>query len=207
VKILPLSEMADEKSKKGKLIVISGPSGVGKGTICAEVARRLSDVSISVSATTRPKAQTEVDGKDYRFVSPEQFQEMINEGKLLEYAEVFGNMYGTPKDEVDRALAQGRTIILEIDVQGGRSVKQRYPDAVLIFILPPDRKELARRLQNRGRDAVEATRHRLLSACDEIDEARKFYDNMVVNDNLEQAVRKVIGIIKGDIGGNECSKN
>ena len=199
--------MADEKSKKGKLIVISGPSGVGKGTICAEVVRRLSDVSISVSATTRPKAQTEVDGKDYRFVSLEQFQKMINEGKLLEYAEVFGNMYGTPKDEVDRALAQGRTIILEIDVQGGRSIKQRYPDAVLIFILPPDRGELARRLQNRGRDPVEAARCRLLGACDEIDEARKFYDNMVINDNLEQAVRKVIGIIKGDIGVNECSKN
>jgi guanylate kinase len=199
--------MTDEKAKKGKLVVISGPSGVGKGTICGEVGRRLSDVYISISATTRPKAQAEIDGKDYWFVSPEQFQKMINEGKLLEYAEVFGNMYGTPRDKVEQALAKGKTVILEIDVQGGRSVKQKYADAILIFILPPARKELARRLQSRGRDSIETTQHRLLSACDEIDEARKFYDNMVINDNLEEAVQKVIGIIKGNIGENKCSKN
>ena len=199
--------MTDEKNKKGKLVVISGPSGVGKGTICAEVARQLSNVYINLSTTTRPKAQTEVDGKDYWFISSEQFQKMINEGKLLEYAEVFGNMYGTPKDKVNQALAKGKIVILEIDVQGGKIVKHAYPDAILIFILPPDRKELTRRLQNRGRDSTETAQHRLLSACGEIDEARKFYDNMVINDNLEQAVQKVIGIIQSDIGENKCSKN
>jgi guanylate kinase len=188
--------MADENNKKGKLVIISGPSGVGKGTICAQVARRLPNVYINTSATTRPKSQIEYDGKDYWFVSPEQFQKMIAEGKLLEYADVFGNMYGTPKEQVDQALADGKVVILEIDVQGGKNIKANYPDAILIFILPPDRKELERRLTKRGRETIEVANRRLQRASNEIDEARKFYNNMVVNDDLEQAVRRVINIIR-----------
>ena len=183
------------QDKKGRVVVISGPSGVGKGTICAEVARRLPDVYINVSATTRPQASSEVEGRDYLFISDEEFKRLKKGKKLLEYAEVFGNMYGTPKDEVDKALADGKTVILEIDVQGGKSVKKMDPDAVLIFILPPDTGELERRLTGRGRDEAEAARKRLSWSSREIQEAEKFYDYKVVNDNLEDAVEKVIKII------------
>lgn len=195
--------MTGGKDKKGKLVVISGPSGVGKGTICAEVARRLPNVYINVSATTRPKAQTEVNGRDYWFVSAEEFERLKNGGKLLEYAEVFGNMYGTPKDRVDQALAEGKTVILEIDVQGGRNVKKIYPDAILIFVLPPDRKELERRLAGRGRETVEVARRRLQRAGREIGEAEKVYDYKVINDNLEKAVQKVLDIISNIDGENK----
>jgi guanylate kinase len=187
--------MAEAVSKKGKLIVISGPSGVGKGTICAEVCRRLPSVYINVSATTRPKAASEVNGREYWFVSAAEFEGLKKDGKLLEYAEVFGNMYGTPREGVDRALSEGKTVILEIDVQGGRSVKSVYPEAVSIFILPPDTKELERRLEGRGRETIEAAQRRLQKAGKEMGEAEKFYDYKVVNDNLEKAIQRVIGII------------
>lgn len=183
------------QDKKGRVVVISGPSGVGKGTICAEVARRLPDIYINVSATTRPQASSEAEGRDYFFISDEEFERLKKEKKLLEYAEVFGNMYGTPKDEVDKALADGKIVILEIDVQGGKSVKKIYPDAVLIFILPPDSRELERRLTGRGRDEAEAARKRLSWSSREIQEAEKFYDYKVVNDNLENSVEEVIKII------------
>ena len=184
-----------KNEKKGVVIVISGPSGVGKGTICAEVAKRLPDVLVNVSVTTRPKAKGEVEGKDYFFVSGDEFEELKREKKLLEYAEVFGNMYGSPRDEVDKALAAGKTVLLQIDVQGGKSVKKIYPDAVLIFILPPDSYELQRRLAKRGRDEAEAARKRLAWSSKEITEARKFYNYTVVNDKLRTAVDKVIKII------------
>jgi len=181
-------------------VIISGPSGVGKSTICKEVVRRKSDVYLSVSVTTRPKSDSEVDGEDYWFISDAQFRERINKGLLLEYAEVFGNFYGTPKDKVDEALAAGKIVILEIDVQGARQAKVKYPDAVMIFILPPTQRELAERLSGRGREDEEAAEERLDEAGREIAAAWQHYQHMVINDELEQAVSEVIQIIEDSFG-------
>jgi guanylate kinase len=187
--------MKKQGSKKGNVVVVSGPSGVGKSTICREVVRRLDNVYLSISVTTRPKAETEVDGKDYWFISKEQFQQRISNGSLLEYAEVFGNLYGTPKDKVDEALQAGRSVILEIDTQGARQAKEIYPDAEMIFILPPAKKELAERMGNRGRETAEKAEKRLDEAGSEIAAAWQYYKYMVINDDLEQAVEEVIEII------------
>ena len=142
------------ENTKGMVVIISGPSGVGKSTLCKEVIKRLKDVYISVSVTTRPKSEAEVDGRDYWFVSEDEFRQRIDDGLLLEYAELFGNLYGTPKDKVDEALKAGKTVILEIDVQGAKQAKVIYPDAVMIFILPPTHKELAERMKSRARDST-----------------------------------------------------
>ncbi len=188
--------MAERSSRKSRLVIVSGPSGVGKSTICREVARRLDDVRISVSFTTRPKSKGEVDGRDYWFVSRQQFQEQVVQGNLLEYAEVFGNLYGTPKDDVEELLRAGRTVILEIDVQGARQVKVLYPDAVMIFILPPSQRDLVKRMEGRGREDIEAATMRLNGAGGEIAAAWQYYQYRVINEDLQQAVDEVIGIIK-----------
>jgi guanylate kinase len=195
----------DRKQARGKVIVVSGPSGVGKSTICREVSQRLDTVEVSVSITTRTPGPGEQDGRDYWFVSEPEFRDGIERGLLLEYAEVFGNLYGTPKDKVDEALAAGRSVILEIDVQGGRQAKAVYPDAVMIFILPPDEKTLADRIGRRGRDAADVTEKRLDGARHEIAGARRFYDNMVVNEDLERAIGEVIRIVEHALRGEEAS--
>jgi guanylate kinase len=184
-------------------VVISGPSGVGKSTICREIIRHLRNAYLSVSVTTRPRAESEVDGRDYWFLSPKQFQERIDKGLLLEHAEVFGNLYGTPKDKVDEAIKANKIAILEIDVQGGRAVKKIYPDAVMIFIMPPAKKELANRLSGRGRDKVETAERRLNIADSEIGIGRKYYPYMVVNDDLQKAINDVVNIIQQNTGGKE----
>jgi len=196
--------MSKQKKEKGKVVIISGPSGVGKSTICKGVVKRIDNAYLSVSVTTRDKSESEVDGEDYWFISEEEFQERIKNGLLLEYAEVFGNFYGTPKDRVDEALAQGRTVILEIDVQGAKQARTKYPDAVMIFILPPSQRELAQRMNNRGREDDRAAEIRLDLADDEIAAAWQRYKHMVINDDLEQAVREVTQIIEQSIGGKEC---
>jgi guanylate kinase len=188
--------MNKQKTRKGKIVIISGPSGVGKSTICKEVAKRLDNACLSVSVTTRPKAKTEVNGQDYWFVSPQQFRKRIDEGSLLEHAEVFGHSYGTPKDKVEEALAAGRTVILEIDIQGAKQVKSVYPDAAMIFIFPPTAKELAGRIKSRGREGMEAAEKRLQGASAEFAAAWQYYEHMVINDDLEQAVKEVIQIIE-----------
>jgi guanylate kinase len=188
---------------KGKVVVVSGPSGVGKSTICKEVVNRLNNAHISVSVTTRPKGESEVDGRDYWFISEEQFQRRINKGLLLEYAEVFGHLYGTPKDKVEEALQAGETIILEIDVQGAKQVKVIYPDAVMIFILPPSQRQLAERMDLRGREDSKAAKKRLNEADAEIAAAWQYYERMVINDDLEQAVKEVVQVIKQSIGEKE----
>ncbi|MEJ2700846.1 MAG: guanylate kinase [Sedimentisphaerales bacterium] len=184
-----------DTNKKGKLVIVSGPSGVGKSTICREIVKRLGNVCLSVSVTTRPKSQTEVDGKDYWFVSPEQFQERIQKGTLLEYARVFGHFYGTPKEKVVEALDEGKIVILEIDVQGARQVKAVFADAIMIFVLPPSEKTLAERMNQRGRDPADVAEIRLNGASAEIAAAWQYYNHMVINEDLNQAVNECVQII------------
>jgi len=181
---------------RGKLIVISGPSGVGKSTITRAVIGRLRDAYLSVSMTTRPQAPGEQDGRDYWFVSRDEFRRRIEAGQFLEHAEVFGNLYGTPRDKTEAALASGRTVVLEIDVQGGRQVKAICPQAVMIFILPPSGQTLFERISRRGRESGEVVARRLRAAEGEIAAAAECYDNRVVNDDLERAIDDVIRIVE-----------
>ncbi|MCI0498383.1 MAG: guanylate kinase [Planctomycetales bacterium] len=189
--------MTGNPEKNGKLVVISGPSGVGKSTICRQVVEKR-DAFLSVSVTTRNPGAAEVNGRDYRFISRDEFEARAGRGEFLEYADVFGNYYGTPRPPVDEAISAGRIVILEIDVQGGLQVKQRCPQAELIFILPPQREDLQKRMDGRGRGEDEQSRKRRLQAAEkEIAAARQHYDHFVVNDDLASAVQDVIDIIDG----------
>lgn len=181
---------------RGTLVILSGPSGVGKSSISRQLVRRL-DAWFSVSMTTRPIGAGEQDGRDYRFVSREEFERALRNNELIEHAEVFGNYYGTPRPPVEAALAAGRLVLLEIDVQGALQAQKQYPEAVSIFILPPHRQDLASRLEgrNRGEDAA-ALQKRLEKADEEIAAAFQYYDYQVVNDDLEKAIREVIDIIQ-----------
>jgi guanylate kinase len=181
---------------RGKLIIISGPSGVGKSTITQQLIERLDRTYLSISVTTRPQAKTEQNGRDYWFISREEFHKRIEEGSLLEYADVFGNLYGTPRDKTEEALNAGQTVILEIDVQGAKQVKAIYPQATMVFILPPSTKTLAERLGRRGRESGEVVARRLSAAANEIAAAWQCYDNMVINDDLEQAIKEVVQIVE-----------
>ena len=194
--------MKEKEIRKGKIVIVSGPSGVGKSTICKEVVKRLNDVSLSVSVTTRPRSQSEIDGRDYWFISKEQFEERIEKGLLLEHAEVFGQLYGTPKDKVDESLQVGKDIVLEIDVKGAKQTKLAYPDAVMIFILAPSQKELVERMSLRGRENAAETEKRLDGAGSEIAAAWQYYEHMVINDDLETAINEILEIIQGNTGEN-----
>ena len=184
------------ENKKGKIVIVSGPSGVGKSTICRQIVRQLNNAYLSISVTTRPKSQSEIDGQDYWFVSEKDFQKRLDKGLLLEHAEVFGHLYGTPKDKVEESLASGKTVVLQIDVQGARRVKAIFPDAVMIFILPPSAKVLAERIDRRGREDTKAAEKRLEGASDEIAAAWQYYEYMVINEDLNQAVNECIQIIE-----------
>ena len=178
---------------KGNLYVISGPSGTGKGTICAELLKDINN-EFSVSMTTRAPREGEVHGREYYFVSREEFLENVEKGNFLEHATVFDNFYGTPKDMVIKRLERGRNVILDIDVQGGLNVKASMPDAVLIFILPPSLAELRKRLIGRNTESPEIVEKRLSKALNEI----KFigeYDYYIVNDDIETAVSKAKAIL------------
>ena len=184
------------ESKKGRIVIVSGPSGVGKSTICKQIVERLNNAYLSISVTTRPKGQTEVNGRDYWFVSKKEFHERVDRSLLLEHAEVFGHLYGTPKDKVEEAIAAGLTVVLQIDVQGARQVKAIFPDAVMIFILPPSAKVLAERIGRRGREDAKTAEKRLEGASDEIAAAWQYYEYMVINEDLNQAVNECIQIIE-----------
>jgi len=191
----------NESREQGKLIIISGPSGVGKSTICQQVVEQL-DAFLSVSATTRSQSESETQGCEYNFISRQEFEAMLRDDAFLEHAEVFGNYYGTPKGPVDEALTAGRIVILEIDVQGALQVKELRPEAITIFVLPPHKKELQKRMDGRGRGEDETSRKkRLETASREIATAWQHYDHMVVNDNLDVAVQEVIDIINGKLKG------
>lgn len=188
--------MSEQKNPKGIVVIVSGPSGVGKSTICRGVIKHIRNAYLSVSVTTRPKAESEVNGQDYWFISRQQFQDRIHNGALLEHAEVFGNLYGTPKDKIDQALQQGRTVILEIDVEGAKQAKAKYPQAEMIFILPPTQKELARRMNARAREDHKTVEKRLDRADEEIAAAWQYYNHMIINDDLKQAVEEMVQIVR-----------
>jgi len=180
----------------GKLFILSGPSGAGKGTICKELLAQTSrdDVQLSVSMTTRNPRNGETEGVSYYFVSKEEFLRKIEAGGLLEHAEVYGNYYGTPKQPVIEKLAAGIDVILEIDMQGALKVKENYPDGVFIFILPPSMSELRKRLTGRGTETAEAIEMRLGETLKELSYIDK-YDYCVVNGKLEEAVNRVKSIL------------
>ncbi len=179
------------------LIVIAGPSGVGKSTVVREVLRRTGAV-FSVSATTRKPRPDEIDGQNYLFVDRPTFEKMIAEEQLLEWAEIFGDYYGTPEKPVAEALSADKTVILEIDIEGSRQVHQKSPEATFIFIAPPDEDELKRRLTDRGTESQRDIERRFARATEEMCVATGsgIYNHMIVNDDLDRATRQVVGIVK-----------
>jgi len=189
----PATAGADAAPLGRYLVVISGPSGAGKTSIVREVADRLG-LPLSVSATTRPPREGEVDGRDYHFVDEATFRRRAGEGGFVEWAEVFGRLYGTPLDEVERARDRRDLLLLEIDVQGGIQVKERHPEALAILVLPPEPEALRARLTARGTDSPEEIQRRLDEAAREVKAARDAgcYDREVVNDRLEDAVQHVV---------------
>jgi len=194
----------------GLLLVVSGPSGAGKGTVCNLLRAREPRIWYSISATTRPPRRGEVAGRDYLFVSVGEFEDMIARGAFLEWARVYGHYYGTPRAPVEAALQEGKDVLLEIDTQGALQVKNKYPAAILVFLLPPSLHELQARITRRGTDTQEAIRARLEAASAELAHICA-YDYAVVNDEVEEAVRKIQAImvaekcrvVRGAFRGNE----
>lgn len=188
-------------AEKGLLIVVSGPSGVGKGTICTALRQASPELVYSVSATTRASRQGERDGIDYFFKNREQFIQMIENDELLEWAEYVGNYYGTPRGFVEQTLYSGKDIILEIEVQGALKVKRKFPEGVFIFIMPPSLDELKSRISGRGTETDVSIRNRMHAAVEEI-RLLEHYDYAVVNDEISAACRKIQAIITAE----HCSK-
>lgn len=185
-------------NERGLLIVISGPSGVGKGTVRkALFAREKHNLEYSVSMTTRTPRNGELDGIDYFFVNRDEFEKKINEGKLLEYAEFVGNYYGTPLDYVEHRLNDGKEVVLEIEVQGAMQVREKMPEAVFIFIVPPSRQALRDRITKRATEPEEIINKRMEKAEREFGMAHK-YDYIVVNDNVENAADRIMAIIRAE---------
>ena len=184
-------------SDRGLLIVLSGPSGAGKGTICSRLRAEMPNLTYSVSMTTRQPRVGEVEGVNYFFRDKEEFEELLKEDAFLEYAKVYDNYYGTPKKHVIDLLDQGKSVLLEIDIQGAMQVKERYSDAIFIYIVPPSLTELSARLRGRATDSEEVIDKRLSLACSELALAHR-YDYIVVNDDLDEATEKTASILRAE---------
>ena len=176
-------------NQQGILVVVSGFSGAGKGTLMKELLKRYDNYALSVSATTRQPREGEKDGEDYFFVNREYFQQMIEEGRLVEYAQYVNHYYGTPRDYVEKKMAEGKDVILEIEIQGALKVKKRFPDALLIFVTPPSAGELRRRLVGRGTETIEVINARLRRAAEEA------YDYLLINDEIDACVEQMHQLI------------
>ena len=181
----------------GVLIILSGFAGSGKGTIIRELLAKYDNYALSVSATTRAAREGEVEGVHYFFKTEEQFKDMIAKGELLEYANYVGNYYGTPRAYVKEQLAAGKDVILEIETEGALNIKREYPEAVLVFVMPPSVEEIHNRLKNRGTETDEVIEERVSKAAWEISQAEK-YDYVIVNDALEDAVSDFFAVIRGE---------
>lgn len=181
-------------TNKGLLIVISGPSGAGKGTLCKSLLEKHSDIKLSVSCTTRLPRNNEKHGINYFFVPREEFLGMIERDEFLEHAQVYDNYYGTPRSYVESTLNSGNDVILEIDIQGALRVKEKYPEGVFVFIMPPSMEELKNRIKKRGSETEESLLKRFKAAFDEINYVSR-YNYVVMNDFVEDAVKKLEGII------------
>ncbi len=183
--------------QKGLLLVISGPSGAGKGTICKELLKRNKDMNLSISATTRQPRRGEEEGVNYFFLEKDKFKVMMENGEFLEHAEVYSNFYGTPKQWVLDKLEQGEDVLLEIDIEGALNVKDIYQDGVFTFIMPPSMEELKNRIEKRATETKEAMIQRLESAYQEIEYVFK-YDYAVLNDEVDSAVDNIEAILKAE---------
>lgn len=182
---------------RGRLFIVSGPSGVGKSTVLAELFKLRGNMYFSVSATTRTPRDGEIDGVHYHFRSEEEFRRLIEAGELLEYAQYVGNFYGTPARYVEEAITDGRDAVLDIEIQGRAQVKRARPDAVSVFIAPPSFEELERRLTERGTDTPEKIRGRLARAREEFESAAQ-YDYIVINDSIEHAAAELNAIFTAE---------
>jgi len=182
---------------RGLLIVVSGPSGAGKGTVCKELRRKCPEIQLSVSVTTRAPREGEVHGVNYFFSDRKSFENMIEQDALLEHAEVYGNCYGTPKDFVFSEIRSGRDILLEIDIQGALQIRDKYPEGVFVFIVPPSMEELRNRIVKRGSETEETLETRFSSAFSEMHFISK-YDYFIINDTVDSAVEKMEAIIQAE---------
>lgn len=183
--------------KKGLLLVVSGPSGAGKGTICKELLKKNDQIKLSVSATTRKPRTGEVDGVNYFFIEKEKFTMMIENGEFLEYAQIYDNFYGTPKAAIMECLDKGQDVILEIEMQGAKQIKDVCPDGVFIFVLPPSLEELKNRIVGRGTETAEEIEKRFSCAFEEINRIVD-YDYFIVNDDVEKSAREIECIISSE---------
>ena len=191
-------------NRKGILVVVSGFSGVGKGTLMKCLTERYGYYALSISATTREPREGEEDGREYFFRTKEEFEQLIEEDRLIEYACYCGNYYGTPRDYVEDQMEQGRDVILEIELQGALKIKEKYPDALLLFVMPPDTETLINRLRSRGTESEEVIRQRLLRAVEESKQVDQ-YEYIVINDDLDQSVEEVHRLI--DSQHNKAKRN
>ncbi len=202
---MQLSELFFER-EKGILIVISGPSCAGKGSVCKIICQKNPDLRLSISETTRKPRNYEKQGRDYFYVSKESFETRIEQGQYLEYATVYENYYGTPKDYVENLLESGYDVILEIDIQGAAKVRSNFKEGIYIFIVPPSMQELRRRIEERGTESTEQMEMRLNCAYEEMRNADD-YSYIVINDDLEDAARRVQSIITAEKCRTERLKN